>query len=202
MSAPVTGHALSDASPDRRLIYFIGPSGAGKDSLLAWLAGHLPADFPVHWSRRTIDRPRHGEGGEAHEAVDTQTFDALRASGAFRLHWQANSHSYGIRREELAPLAQGQWVFVNGSRAYLPQAKQACPGLRTVLITASPEVLRDRLVARGREDAAAIAARLARLREEPDVEADLVVRNDGSLGDSGQRLLGWLMQEHQKELHP
>lgn len=187
------------AQDTRRLVYVMGPSGAGKDSLLAWLDAHLPAGFSIHWSRRTIDRPRHGPGDEANEAVSAEAFRALQAQGAFALHWQANAHQYGIRRSELAPLAEGAWVFVNGSRAYWPQARQACPDLRTVQITASPAVLRQRLIARGREDAAAIEARLARLAQEEPVDADLVVRNDGTLEDSGRLLLDWLLQQHRKD---
>ena len=57
-----------------RLIYVMGPSGAGKDSVLGWLREHLPAEMPVHWARRTITRPASA-GGEAHEAIDFMLLD-------------------------------------------------------------------------------------------------------------------------------
>ena len=50
------------------LIYVVGPSGVGKDSLLAWLRSNLPDHLPAHWAQRTIDRPRVPQG-EAHESV-------------------------------------------------------------------------------------------------------------------------------------
>ena len=124
-----------------RLVYCMGPSGAGKDSLFDWLRQHLPASGAVHWARRTISRPAPA-GGEAHESVDDATFARLRDAQAFALHWQANGLHYGVRHAELEPLSRRAWVLVNGSRAYLPQALQQCPQLVAVHITASPEVLR------------------------------------------------------------
>ena len=58
-----------------RLVYCMGPSGAGKDSLLDWLRAHLPTPCPVHWAQRTISRSAM-PGGEAHESVSPETFVA------------------------------------------------------------------------------------------------------------------------------
>ena len=108
-----------------RLVYVMGPSGAGKDSLLGWLRQHLPPTSPLHWAQRTISRPlqqSHARGTEQYESVCPATFAALRSEQAFALHWDANGLGYGVRHAQLAPLAQGRWVLVNGSRAHLPQA--------------------------------------------------------------------------------
>jgi ribose 1,5-bisphosphokinase len=176
-----------------RLIYVVGPSGAGKDSLLHWLRQHLPTSLPVHWARRTINRPCTSEG-EMHESVNTLEYAQLLATEQLAMHWQANDHLYGIRQTELAPLAQQQWVFVNGSRAHLPQAARLCPGLTVLHITASTEVLRQRLLGRGRESLKAIENRLQRsiALQLPPACALIEIHNHDSLESSGRQLLAAL----------
>ncbi len=178
-----------------RLVYCMGPSGAGKDSLLDWLRAHLPTPCPVHWAQRTISRAAMS-GGEAHESVSPDAFVALRRQQAFALHWDANGLGYGVRHAQLAPLTLGGWVLLNGSRAYLPEALARFPGLVAVHITASPQVLRERLLSRGRETREEVDARVERALayEPPPGAASLEVRNDGALGDAGQRLLNALEQ--------
>jgi len=176
-----------------RLIYCMGPSGAGKDSLLEWLRAHLPTPCPVHWAQRTISRSAM-PGGEAHESVSPEAFFALRCEQAFALHWEANGLGYGVRYAQLAPLAQGHWVLLNGSRAYLPEALALFPDLVAVHITASPQVLRQRLLSRGRETRDEVEARVQRALAytPPPGAANLEVHNDGTLSDAGQQLLNTL----------
>jgi hypothetical protein len=61
-----------------RLVYVMGPSGAGKDSLLEWMRVRLPADSGVRLARRTITRPA-GAGGEEHIAATDAQFDEAPA---------------------------------------------------------------------------------------------------------------------------
>lgn len=178
---------------NQRLIYVVGPSGAGKDSLLSWLRQQTPVSAPVHWARRTINRPNSEDPrSEQHEAVDDAVFEGLLASDQFAMHWQANSHRYGIRNSELSLLKNHNYsVFVNGSRAHLPQAALAFPQLTVLHITADLSVLRERLRLRARESDAAIEARLHRT-----VDLDLPtgchlveIENNTSLEVSGRQLL-------------
>ena len=175
------------------LIYVVGPSGAGKDSLLDWLRAHLAAELPVAWARRTINRPCAPDG-EAHESVDTAEFNRLLRAKQFALHWAANDHLYGIRHAQLRPLTQTAWVFVNGSRPHLPLAAQHYPGLTVLHITADPEVLKQRLVGRGRESIQAIENRLQRTPalHVPPGCALIEIRNNDSLEFAGQQLLASL----------
>jgi ribose 1,5-bisphosphokinase len=143
------------------LIYVVGPSGAGKDSLLNWLRGHLPSTDRIHWARRTIDRPPSTEG-EVHESVSSEGFKQLLDTHQLAMHWSANAHQYGIRHSELSPHPLGSWIFVNGSRAHIPVAAMNFPELTVLHITAQPEVLHQRLLARGRESLEAIEQRLSR----------------------------------------
>lgn len=178
-----------------RLVYVVGPSGAGKDSLLHWLRSQLPDKAPVHWVRRTITRPADA-GAENHESVGQDEFTQILSQQGFAMHWQANGLCYGIRHAQLTPLDRDHWVFVNGSRANLDKAAQDHPGMVILHITASAEVLKQRLVHRGRESADSIEARLRRTIE-PQWPADCLlveITNDGSLDASGIRLLRKLQQ--------
>ena len=178
---------------NRRLIYVVGPSGAGKDSLLAWLRKQTPLAAPVHWSRRTINRRRSdGPDAEDHESVDAGGFEQLVLDTEFAMHWEANTHRYGIRKSELRGLRDpAACVMVNGSRAHLPRAASDYPGLTVLHITADRAVLRERLQRRGRESADAIEARLRRNVDlaVPGGSLLIEIRNDASLDIAGQQLM-------------
>ncbi len=181
----------------QRLVYVMGPSGAGKDSVLGWMRQQLPAGADLHWARRTVTRDAQA-GGEAHEAVTGPAFDALVARGAFAMHWRANGLGYGIRQEEFAPLARGGWVVVNGSREYFGQARLRFPLATGLHITADEATLARRLLARGRESEQQVAERVARARAFRPPAGVIEVRNDGELADAGRqalealaRLPGW-----------
>lgn len=171
----------------RRLVYVIGPSGAGKDSVLAGLRAGWSGAPMSHWARRTITRPADA-GGEQHEAVDPAGFELLRQSGAFAMRWRANGLDYGVRHAELHALDEGRWVFVNGSRGWLPELLQRWPEATVVHIGASPQVLARRLEARGREGAQDVAARLARQVPLQLPPGSIDIRNDADLTEAVEAL--------------
>ena len=158
-----------------RLFAIVGPSGAGKDRLIA---GRIAARPEIHRARRTIPRPP--AESEDFESLSAAEFAALRGRGGFALSWLAHGLGYGLRAAELAPLAAGRDVIFNGSRAALPECLAAFPQLRVIEITAAPAVLQARLAGRGREDGAEIARRLDRaaLALPPGIGAVRIV-NDG-----------------------
>ncbi len=143
------------------LVYVVGPSGAGKDSLLNWLRARLSTESPLRWARRTINRPATTEG-ENHESVSSEAFGILLETQQLAMHWSANTHQYGIRHSELLPLPQPSWIFVNGSRGYLNAAAASHPEMTVLHITAERQVLQQRLLGRGRESLEAIEQRLNR----------------------------------------
>lgn len=180
-----------------RLIYLVGPSGSGKDSLLD-AAREALAARGCRIARRVITRSAEAVG-EAALAVSAAQFEQMRADRAFAMHWQANGLCYGIPQEIDTWLAQGHDVLVNGSRGYLAQARQRYPDLQVVLLTVEEDVLRQRLLARGRELPVEVEARLARnarfAREVFDFDASvLVLDNSGPLIDTVARLLAHLEQ--------
>lgn len=132
----------------------IGPSGAGKDTLIA---AALAARPDLGRVRRVITRPASA-GGEDFEGVTPEEFARMRAAGRFLLHWNAHGLSYGLPHRAFL----GGPKVANISRQVVAQAAEALPGLRIIHVCASPEVLAARLALRGREDARQIAERIAR----------------------------------------
>ena len=178
---------------NQRLIYVMGPSGAGKDSLLDWLKSKLPPQSPIHFAKRTIDRPLQALG-EQHESVDSATFERLQQEQSFAMHWLANGRQYGVRHAELEPLKQQHWLLVNGSRAYLPEALRQFEGMSVLHISASADILRARLLARQRETPEAVEARVQRAVafSVPPICHCMSVLNDTSLDEAGAVLLNAL----------
>ncbi len=172
-----------------RIIAVVGASGVGKDTLLA---GAVAAEPRLHWARRVVTRPT-GAGGEPYEGVTQAEFARRLAVGAFALHWTAHGLSYGVPLTELAPRDRGCEVVFNGSRKALDLAVAAFADLEILEVTASPHIVAARLAARGREDDADIAARLARggiaLPEGIKVTR---IANDGTADDGIARLLAAL----------
>lgn len=170
-----------------RLYYVMGPSGAGKDSVLAWVREH-GVGHGVLCAHRYITRPAHA-GGENHVALSEAEFQSREERGLFALTWQAHGLQYGIGNEVGHWLARGAHVLVNGSRAAFDRACNCFPVVQPVLITASPQAIAQRLVARGRETEADIEARIARVGAYPVPPGSMVIHNDGCLADAGSRLL-------------
>lgn len=173
-----------------RLVYVAGPSGAGKDSLLGWLKNRLAPDASVSFARRTITRAATVDG-EQHDSIDLPGFLHLREAGAFGLDWEANGLRYGIRHAELPPCHGSALVIVNGSRAYLPEAARRFPDMTVVHVTADVQTLRERLMARGRESADMVEARVQRALafRMPAGVAAIEIHNDRHpLAETGARL--------------
>ncbi len=168
-----------------RLIYVVGPSGAGKDSLLHFAREHV-AGTSVVFAHRYITRD-HGQN-ENHIALTPEEFAARSAQGLFALEWSSHELHYGIGIEIDAWLARGCTVVVNGSRAYLARALKRFPQLEVVHIHAAPHILAARLSARGRETQEQMAARLARQAPFtlPEGAHLTHIDNSGSLEEAGQ----------------
>lgn len=173
-----------------RLFAVVGPSGAGKDTLMRHAARERP---DLHVVRRVITRPE-AAGGEDFEGVNRTEFDARRARGDFALTWEAHGLSYGIPASLKPVLAAGTDATLNGSRAVLAEIQAVFPTLVVLHVTAKPEVLAERLAARGREAEDDVARRLARASMPlPDGLRHVIeIDNSGDRASGVQALLGAL----------
>jgi ribose 1,5-bisphosphokinase len=165
------------------LVLIVGPSGAGKDSLLHGARAAFRNDRRIAFARRVITRPADPEG-ENHEPVS----DAEFAARSFALSWSAHGLRYGLTEDALtaAPV-----VAANVSRGVIADASRRFP-VRVIAVTAPPAVLAARLAARGRETADDVARRLGRSASVPDhVLVDEIV-NDGPLAEGVARFVAAL----------
>lgn len=178
---------MADGAPG---IFFpvVGPSGAGKDTLLDAVRQGLAADPRFVFARRTITRPADA-GGEAHRAVSEAAFEAEDAAGRFALRWHAHGLAYGIPVEIEDALAAGRHVIANLSRAAVAEAAARYASLCVLHITAPADVLRARLAARQREDRAVQAARAARTAAIPTNVTVVEIVNDGTVEAGARQLL-------------
>jgi phosphonate metabolism protein PhnN/1,5-bisphosphokinase (PRPP-forming) len=170
------------------LVLVVGPSGAGKDTLLAGARRALATDERFHFARRVITRPADA-GAEVHESVTEAEF----LCRVFALQWQAHGLRYGIPTDIAGMLRQRRIVIASVSRSIIADAAARFP-VCVIEVTAPPDLLAHRLAARGREDGAGIAARLVRpgLVRQVDLPAGIrieTVVNDSTIDDGTQRFL-------------
>lgn len=169
----------------------VGPSGAGKDSVIEAARERLAGD-PARFvfARRVITRP--AGPAEDCEFATEERFAAEEARGAFALSWRAHGLAYGIPADAAERVRRGAVVVANVSRSVLGQLDARFPRAAVVRVTVPEDVRRARLAARGREDDAALAARLTREDPAPGRPADLEIVNDGTLAEAGDALAAFL----------
>jgi ribose 1,5-bisphosphokinase len=151
-----------------KLVLVVGPSGAGKDSLLRRAAQELSDERHIVFPRRVITRPSD-DATEAHDTMTVDEFIAAKESNRFALCWQAHGLHYGIPASLRDDLMAGRTAAVNVSRAIVAEAAERFPNMAVLHVTAPVSVIAKRLAQRGRETEADIASRIA--REPPHFES-------------------------------
>ncbi|MFS8116423.1 phosphonate metabolism protein/1,5-bisphosphokinase (PRPP-forming) PhnN [Rhizobium jaguaris] len=170
----------------------VGPSGAGKDTLMNLAARHFAGLPDVHFVRRVITREGDA-GNEDHKAVPDADFDAMQHAGAFAVSWEAHGLKYGIPAAVSDELARGHLVVANGSRSALHHFQTAFPRLKVINITARREVLAERLMARGRESREDVLKRLERSSLTVQGSYDVTdIDNSGTLEEAERAIISVL----------
>jgi ribose 1,5-bisphosphokinase len=167
------------------LVVVVGPSGAGKDTLIA-LARALCADNPrIMFPRRIVTRPR--SVAEDHDSVSPSEFDAGVGQGAYAFWWEAHGLKYALSAAIDTELRSGNTVVCNVSRAVVSALRERYADLTVVLVTAPKDVLLARLAMRGRESD--VTERLDRVAPAiDDLAPDIVIENTGDPNDGASRL--------------
>jgi phosphonate metabolism protein PhnN/1,5-bisphosphokinase (PRPP-forming) len=173
--------------PRGTLFLVVGPSGAGKDSLIDGARLALADHAAIVFARRTVTRPADA-GGEDHTPATAEEFAALTARGGFMLHWRAHGTRYGIPADYASHLDGGRAVVANVSRTVIAAAAATFAPVRVVEVTAPPGILTARLAGRGRENGTEALSRLARDVALPDGVPVARIDNTGTL-DAGIALM-------------
>ncbi|MCL4744354.1 MAG: phosphonate metabolism protein/1,5-bisphosphokinase (PRPP-forming) PhnN [Burkholderiaceae bacterium] len=181
--------------------FVVGPSGAGKDTLIDGARGVLASNPRYSFATRAITRPADA-GGEPHEAHTVASFDELERGGGFLISWAAHGLRYGLPAALLDEIRAGRHVVANGSRASIAELSTRVPRLIVVMVSARPEALAQRIAVRGREQGAGASARLQRRVTEqvPRGVQVIQVANDGSIEEGVGRFVAAL-DGAARELH-
>ena len=171
-----------------RLVLVVGPSGAGKDTLIDLARAACAGDDRVVFARRVVTR--EASGFENNEQVTPEAFRQALALGAFAMHWEAHGLSYALPGAVTDDVRAGRTVVANISRAVVGRLREAYADVVVVAVTAPPEVLAARLAARGRNSDGPIAQRLQ--RSAADVAPDVIIDNVGDPAVAARVLLDQL----------
>ena len=174
------------------LVLVVGPSGAGKDTLIGAARDTLADDARFVFPRRVVTRTAMVEI-EDHDSVEPTEFARQKLRGAYALDWEAHGLCYGVPAAIDTDVAAGRVVVVNTSRRVIERALETYPSCYVLLVTARPEIRAMRLATRGRESAAEVAARLAREGAPvPEGIDPVIIDNSGALVDGAERFVAAL----------
>jgi ribose 1,5-bisphosphokinase len=172
-----------------RLVLVVGPSGAGKDTLIRLARDQLGDDGRIVFPRRIVTR--ESNAWEDHDTVSPELFEAGLRFGLYPLHWEAHGLRYGLPVSIVTDVAAGRTVVANVSRHVIAAARQAFAHVAIAYVTAPPDILAARVAQRGRE--AVADGRIARVAPGPgDCDADVVIENVGPPLVEARRLLDLL----------
>ena len=168
-----------------KLVLVVGPSGAGKDTLLGLARAACADDPTIVFARRVVTR--EASSAEDNEYLSPEGFRDAQGRGAFAVHWEAHGHAYALPRSIEDDIRAGRTVVANVSRTVTSALRRAYSNLVVVSITAPADVLAERLAMRKRGSDGNIAGRLARTVE--DAEPDITIVNVGSAEYHARQLL-------------
>ena len=174
----ITADKSAAAIAPGRLVLVVGPSGAGKDTLLGLAKAACLDDGNIVFPRRVITR--EASASEDNEEVSAGTFQEALARDAFAIHWEAHGHCYALPRAIDDDIRAGRTVVANVSRTVVAAMRRGYADVVVVSITAPPNVLAERLAMRGRSSDGRIEHRLHRTVEDAAAAPDVTIVNTGS----------------------
>ena len=166
----------------------VGPSGAGKDTLIAHARAALADEPQIEFVRRVITRVSDGATEDHDTMADAEFLEGL-AEGMFALAWEAHGLRYGLPAGIDRAIENGHVAVANVSRGALPALRQRYVNVAIVEITADPEILASRLAGRGRESRGEILARLARTVACDTTGTAIALDNSGPKEIAGEKLV-------------
>jgi ribose 1,5-bisphosphokinase len=185
--APVIAGQRASAIGPGRLVLVVGPSGAGKDTLLGLAKTACADDGNVAFPRRVITRA--ASASEDNEEVSAEAFERALSEGNYAMHWEAHGHRYALLRAINHDIEAGRTVVVNVSRTVISVARRHYANVVVVAITAPPDVLAARLAMRARASDGRLEQRLARTVDETTAAPDFTIVNSGTAAYHARQLV-------------
>jgi ribose 1,5-bisphosphokinase len=173
----ITGSRPGAIGPGR-LVLVVGPSGAGKDTLLGLAKAALADDRHIVFVRRIVTR--EASVFEDNEQVSLEAFRQALAQEAYAMHWEAHGHCYALPRAIDDDIRAGHTLIANVSRTVIGAARRAYADVAVVSITAPPQVLAERLAMRARGSDGKIEQRLGRTVDDAASAPDFTIMNVSS----------------------
>jgi ribose 1,5-bisphosphokinase len=170
-----------------RLVLVVGPSGAGKDTLIGMAQAACADDGNFVFPRRVVTR--EASSAEDNEHMSLEAFRLARARGDFAIHWEAHGHCYGLRSAIDDDIRAGRTVVANISRTVIETMRRLYAEVIVVSITAPPEILAERLAMRARSSDGQLADRLGRAVDGVAAAPDVIINNVGSAGHHAGELV-------------
>jgi ribose 1,5-bisphosphokinase len=183
-ASAISADVLAKIGPGR-LVLVVGPSGAGKDTLINLARAICAGDAGVVFPRRVVTR--EASSSEDNDYLSPDAFRTAQARGDFAMHWEAHGHCYGVPRALVDDIRAGRTVVVNVSRTIVDLVRRTYTHAVVVLVTAPPTVLAQRLARRRRGSDGQIETRLGRAVE--DAAPDVTIINVGDSGVHARRLV-------------
>jgi ribose 1,5-bisphosphokinase len=156
----------------------VGPSGAGKDTLLGLARAACADDGNIVFPRRVITR--EASASEQNEQVSVAAFREALTRGEYAMHWEAHGHCYALSRAIDEEIRAGRTVVANVSRTVIGAVRRAYADVTVVSITAPSNILADRIAMRQRSSDGNPAARLSRTVGDAKAAPDFTIVNTGS----------------------
>jgi ribose 1,5-bisphosphokinase len=181
----ISGRRRAAIGPGR-LILVVGPSGAGKDTLIGQAKTACAVDVSIVFPRRVVTR--ESSAFEDNEQVSLEAFGQALARDQFAIHWEAHGHCYGLSRAFDGDIRAGRTVVANVSRTVVDAVREAYANVTVVSITAPPEVLAQRLAARARSSDGQIEHRIRRAADVASAP-DVTINNAGNVQDHARELV-------------
>jgi ribose 1,5-bisphosphokinase len=161
-----------------RLVLVVGPSGAGKDTLLGLAKAACADDGNVVFPRRVITR--EASASEENEEVCIGTFQEALMRGDYAVHWETHGHRYALPRAIDDEIRAGRIIVANVSRTVVGVLRHAYADVVVVSITAPPNVLAERVAMRARSSDGRLEGRLGRTVADASAVPDMTIVNVGS----------------------
>lgn len=185
MSGTQTISGIPDRIGPGRLVLVMGPSGAGKDTLIGLARTACSGDADVVFPQRVVTR--EASTFENNEAVNPAQFGQMLARGDFAFQWEAHGLRYGLPRSIVDDIRAGRAVVVNVSRTIIDLARRSYANVTAVLVTAPRDTLARRLAARSRASDGQLDKRIRRVV--PSALPDVVIENAGRAEDAAAELV-------------